>query len=291
MNADAAPYASLNNSRSIGAILIDNGCLDPQQAEQVIRLQDQQPGLRFGDAAIQLGLVTDQDIQKALSSQFVYPYLSAKDSHISREVVAAYEPFSGFVEQLRVLRSQLLLRWFDGSDERKALAIVGADSGEGRSFLAANLAVVFSQLGERTLLLDADLRNPRQHQLFKLSNRAGFSSVLAGRANLSEAIFRIPGLLGLSVMGSGAVPPNPQELLCRPTYARLMAELQNQFDIIIVDTPAGSEYSDAQAISSVVKGAVVVSNKDQTEAGRLQELAQRMRESGTNLVGSLLNKV
>ena len=88
------------------------------------------------------------------------------------------------------------------------LTIVGAERGEGRTYLAANLAIVFSQLGERTLLVDADLREPRQHFLFHLENQVGFSTLLAGRSR-EEAIVRIPDLAGLSVLPAGPTPPNP----------------------------------------------------------------------------------
>ena len=88
-----------------------------------------------------------------------------------------------------------MLRWFDRSEERQVLTIVGAERGEGRTYLAANLAIVFSQLGERTLLVDADLREPSQHYLFHLENQLGFSTLLAGRSR-EEAIVRIPDLAG-----------------------------------------------------------------------------------------------
>ncbi|MFY8043907.1 MAG: chain length determinant protein tyrosine kinase EpsG, partial [Rhodoferax sp.] len=83
---------------------------------------------------------------------------------------------------LRAIRSQLKLRWFDQAQGHAMLAIVGAGRAEGGSYLAANLAIVFAQMGERTLLIDADMRAPRQHTLFNLNNQLGFSSLLAGRA-------------------------------------------------------------------------------------------------------------
>ena len=139
---------------SIGAILVDSGKLTIEAAERILRLQKEQ-GLLFGDAALQLGLLTNEDIQFALARQYDYPYLLKGDGEVSSELVAAFQPFSPQVEALRALRSQLMLRWFTGQQERRALAIVSPARGEGRSYLAANLAVVFSQLGEHTLLIDA----------------------------------------------------------------------------------------------------------------------------------------
>ncbi len=274
--------------RSIGALLIDSGRLTPDAAERILKLQKEQ-GLRFGDAAIQLGLLSDADIQQALSRQYDYPYLMPGDDRISEEVVAAFKPFSPVVEQLRALRSQLMLRWFDAESGRKALAVVSPDNGEGRSFTAANLAVVFSQLGERTLLVDADLRQPRQHQLFRLANKVGLSSVLAGRAELAEAITRIPGLRDLSVLPAGAVPPNPQELLSRPVFTALLATLQAQYDIVIIDTPPAGRTADAQAITARAHGALVVARKDITALPALQAMVTSLQQGGGNVVGSLLN--
>jgi receptor protein-tyrosine kinase len=274
--------------RSIGAILIDNGRLTPDAAERILKLQKEQ-GLRFGDAAIQLGLLTEADIQQALSRQYDYPYLMPGDDRVSEEVVAAFKPFSPIVEQLRAVRSQLMLRWFDADVGHKTLAVVSAGRAEGRSFTAANLAVVFSQLGERTLLIDADLRNPSQHQLFRLENKLGLSSLLAGRAELAEAVIRIPGLIDLSVLPAGATPPNPQELLARPVFNALMATAAGQYDIVIVDTPAGAETADSQTIAARSRGAVVVARKDLSSAPALQAFVTSLQHSGVAVVGAVLN--
>ena len=275
-------------SRSIGAILIDNGRLTPEAAERILKLQKEQ-GLRFGDAAIQLGLLSEADIQQALSRQYDYPYLMPGDDRISEEVIAAFKPFSPVVEQLRALRSQLMLRWFDGEAGHKTLAVVSPGRGEGRSFTAANLAVVFSQLGERTLLIDADLRNPSQHKLFRLPNRLGLSSLLAGRAELADTVTRIPGLIDLSVMAAGATPPNPQELLARPSFNALIATVQGQYDIVIVDTPAGAETADHQSIAARARGAVVVARKDISLAPQVQALVGSLQQAGVVVVGAVLN--
>ena len=131
-------------SRSLGGILIDSGLLKPEDAERVLLVQKEQ-NLRFGEAAIRLGLLTEADIQHALSRQFAYAYLRktpGEERPVSEELVAAYEPFSARVEQLRSIRSQLMLRWFDKAEQRQVLSVVGAERGEGRSHLAANLAVV-----------------------------------------------------------------------------------------------------------------------------------------------------
>lgn len=276
-------------SRAIGVILVDSGRLTPEDAERILRLQKQQ-GKRFGEAAIQLGLLTPDDIRFALSHQFDYPYLRARDGRLSTELVAAYSPFSKTVEQLRALRSQLLLRWFDAESQRKTLAIVSPGSGDGRSFIAANLAIVFSQLGERTLLIDADMRKPRQHQLFKLGNDAGLSSMLAGRAG-PEVVIRISSLLSLSVLPAGHMPPNPQELLGRPAFAEMLESLSYGFDTVIIDTPAGTDYADAQTIAVRAGAALLVARENRSSVPQLAQLTRSLQQSGANLVGSVMNDV
>lgn len=289
MNAMNETLQSKNASRSIGAILIDTGRLTPDAAERILKLQKEQ-GLRFGDAAIQLGLLNEEDIQRALSRQYEYPYLMPGDDRVSEEVVAAFKPFSPVVEQLRALRSQLMLRWIDAESGHKTLAVVSADRSEGRSFTAANLAVVFSQLGERTLLIDADLRNPRQHQLFHLENKLGLSSLLAGRAELADVITRIPGLIDLSVMSAGATPPNPQELLSRPLFNALVAKVQGQFDIVLIDTPAEVQTADCSTICARAGGALVVARRNLSLSSQVKALVTSLQHAGVVVVGSVLNK-
>ncbi len=144
--------------------------------------RQQKDNSQFGDAALALKLLTKADIDFALSKQFDYSYLPEQDTSRSPELVAAYKPFSKVGENLRAVRSQLMLRWFNTDPSRKAIALVSPGVGEGRSFVAANLAIVFSQQGERTLLIDADLRQSRQQSLFMLGKSAGLSGILADRA-------------------------------------------------------------------------------------------------------------
>lgn len=284
----AAPRtASLASERSIGALLIDAGRLTTEQAEKILRRQKEN-GERFGEAALALGLLRDEDLHLALARQYDYPYLAAGDTGLSVELVAAYQPFSPVVEQLRALRSQLMLRWFDAEAGRKLLAIAAAEAQAGRSHLAANLAIVCSQLGERTLLIDADLRAPRQHELFKLANQQGLSTLLAGRCDL-EAVQRIPGLLDLSVLPAGPLAPNPQELIGRPQFASTLARLAECYDVIILDTPAAAAGADVHTIAARCGAALLVARQHQSSLPALQQLAATLQQAGVQLLGSVLN--
>jgi protein-tyrosine kinase len=273
--------------RSIGALLIDAGRLSAEDAEKVLALQKEKGG-RFGDAAKELGFISQADIDYALSRQFDYPCLQPGESRVSEELVTAYEPNHKQVEQLRALRSQLMLRWLDQDPARKAIAILSGARGEGRSYLAANLAVLFSQLGERTLLVDADLRHPRQHELFGLDNRTGLSAVLSGRAG-PEAIQRIPQLLDLSVLPAGVLPPNPQDLLARPQFAALLAELAAHFDVILLDSPPAGESADAQMIAGRAGAALIVVRKYASRSWRVRGVSDSVAQAKATIVGAVLN--
>jgi len=311
-------------TRTLGAILIDGGQLRPEDAERVLQYQKQQ-NLRFGEAALRLGLISEADIQFALSRQFAYAYLRRTPGEmrpLSDELVAAYQPFSTRVEQLRAIRSQLMLRWFDRAEERQVLTVVGAERGEqlrairsqlmlrwfdraeerqvltvvgaergeGRSYLAANLAIVFSQLGERTLLVDADMREPRQHFMFHLENQIGFSTLLAGRSR-EEAIVRISDLAGLSVLPAGPTPPNPLELLNRLNFDEFMIQAKTAYDVIIVDTPAMTSGEDAAMIAVRTGAALAVARSGSTRVAAYTDLVQGLMDAGVAVVGSVLNEV
>src|SRR6185369_9669250 len=156
--------SSAATGRQIGAILMDEGKLTASDAEQVLARQ-RELGWRFGEAAIELNLITDVELREALAKQYEFPYLVSGPDGVSKELIAAWDPFHPVVEELRAVRTQLLVRWFN--------------PGDGRRFIAANLAVVFSQLGQRTLLIDADFRAPRQQSIFNISDRFGLSSALS----------------------------------------------------------------------------------------------------------------
>jgi chain length determinant protein tyrosine kinase EpsG len=276
-----------HSALSIGAILVDAGRLNADDIESIMRLRREQ-GLRFGDAAIQLGLLTKDDIEFAISRQFDYPYLLRGESAVSETLTAAYAPFSPQVESLRALRSQLMLRWFDGEVSHKSLAIVSAERKDGCSLIAANLAIVFSQLGEHTLLIDANMRHPAQHQLFGLDNSAGLSAVLTGRGG-PDTIQRIPALRDLSVLPAGVSSPNPSELLARPEFAKLLNDLGREYDVILIDTPAASETTDAQIITMRAGGALLVVRKNSSRRWRVQGIAENAVQTNTTIVGTVLN--
>lgn len=280
----------LNANHSIGNILVGSGRLSTQDASRIVEHQ-QANDLQFGDAALALDILKKEDIDFALSQQFDYAYLGSQDTSLNPALVAAYKPFSTVGENLRDVRSQLMLRWFNQADGRKALTVVSAAAGEGRSFIAANLAIVFAQQGERTMLVDGNLRaqpGNGQQALFKLGKSAGLSGILSGRAGL-EAIQTVAGLPNLSLLTAGATPPNPQELLGRPNFGELLRDLSVNYDVILFDSPSGNDFADAEILASRTGAALMVARMNKSLLSQTSRLAQRLQANGVALVGSVLN--
>ncbi|MDO9149914.1 MAG: chain length determinant protein tyrosine kinase EpsG [Methylotenera sp.] len=270
---------------SIGKLLLHLGKITPTDAENILLAQQKQ-GLRFGDAAIKLGLITEADIRQVLALQFDYPYLQAGHGNYSNKLVAAYQPFTQQVETLRALRSQLMMRWF--SEGYKSIAIVSASAEEGSSYLAANLAIVFSQLGEKTLLVDANLRSPSQHTIFKLKENRGLSDILAGRASLDIAT-KVDAFVDLSVLGAGTLPPNPQELLSRATFTSFMNQAIAQYDVVLVDSTPAANTADAQATVARCGGALLVLKLNHTRITDLSAMRDQLSLTGAQVVGAVIN--
>ena len=290
LSIESQRVAVVREHRPIGAILVEEGKLAPREIERVLEVQHAH-GLRFGQAAVRLGLVTDEEVRYALARQFDFPHFTPGKSggmHASRELVAAFAPFHPRTEELRALRTQLLIRWYNREAARKALVVASPGPGEGRSYLAANLAIVFSQLGARVVLVDADMRNPRQAQIFGLPAGHGLSTILSGRTD--QTAFPVAGLARLSVLPAGPLPPNPQELLSRPTFGALLKDLQSAYDVLILDTPPASRYADAQSITFRAGDALVVTRRNHTSVEAASKAVRELAATGARVVGTVINE-
>jgi chain length determinant protein tyrosine kinase EpsG len=279
--------APRDQSRAIGTILVEQGRIGQQDVEEIQRFAIQN-NIRFGDAALQLNLLTQNDIDVALAQQYNYPVLARGLSGVTDDVIAAYLPQSELVEPLRALRSQLSLRWVNGVG-RRILAITSPGRGEGRSWLAANLATVFAQMGERVLLIDADMRHPRQHVFFNLNNSVGLSALLTGRAG-REIVCRIHPQLRLFVLPAGLRAPNPQELLGRPVFEVVLSSFSDQYDLVILDTPSTTEAADAQILAARAGAALMVARRNHTLHEELSTAMQNFVQSGVGVLGSVMNE-
>jgi len=280
--------ASPDRSRTIGAILVQAGRLRQSDVEE-IRTYAGKTGCRFGEAAVQLRKATSQDVEFALARQFNYTIIpQASVGGVDAAVIAAHDPHCRVVEELRTIRSRLLLGWLNKS-QRNVLAITSAQRGEGRSWFAANLATVFAQAGKRTLLIDADMRQPQQHRLFNLQNEVGLSALLTGRAG-KDIAHRVHPQLRLFVVPAGLLPPNPQELLVREVFDFVLDRFSNQFDLVVLDTPAATESADAELLAARAGAAVLLMRRHYTREVRLLKAMDCLRRSGTEVIGSVINE-
>ncbi|MDO8300769.1 chain length determinant protein tyrosine kinase EpsG [Lacisediminimonas sp.] len=279
-----ARQASPPAGAPLGSVLVKLGKLQPEDVDRITVLQ-QQRNMRFGEAAQVLGLLTEADVRQALAQQFDYAYLEPGEGDYPIELVAAYQPFSAQVEVLRSVRSELLLRWF--APGRRSLAVASINPGDGASFFTANLALVFAQTGKRTLLIDANLRNPRQHRIFNLHDSLGLSDMLVRRADV-EAVSQPEGCADLSVLSAGTMPPNPQELISHQRFGEVEQSLSSRHDVTLIDVPALSTGADALHVAARVGGVLLLIRRDHARMEQVQTAARQLARCGIEVVGSVL---
>ncbi len=285
VDLDVGEFGNDSGNR-LGQVLVDHGKIKERDIERILKYARKKK-LRFGEAAARLRLISRTDLEHAMAAQFDYPYLEKGAGGYPAELVAAFKPFSRKGQALRILCAQLLLRWYSG--DRSALAVVGSGQREGCSYIAANLAVVFSQLGHRTLLVDADMQNARQHKLFGVSNDLGLSAARVGRAGFESVIKKLVLFRDLSILPAGAPPPNPAELLDRAELSDNMAWLRQQYEVVVFDTPPVSENQGTETVSGVCGSALAVLRKDYTRLSGAESLLRAIRGSGAEVVGSVIN--
>lgn len=287
-SAQVVSIQSRAPERLMGEILQETARLTVEQIGQILAYM-QERDCRFGEAAVALGFVTTDDVMYALAQQFHYPYAPEERRHQNPELVALNEPFSGQAEAFRAIRSQLMMRVLGEGDRRRALAVISPEAGDGKTYFSANLAVTLAQLGGRTLVVDADLRRPRLHEVFGIENASGLSSILSGRAE-AQVIQQVMGVPSLFVLPVGVVPPNPLELVERPAFGVLLRELTAKFDHVVVDTPAAVSASDASVIAARCGSALVVARKDASRVSAILALVSMLSESSARIEGIVMNE-
>ena len=272
----------------MGDIIRQRRRLSDEQIEQII-IHQREHGMRFGEAAVALHLASSEDVLRALSQQFHYPYSPGLNrANGNSELVMAASPFSDEAEAFRELRMQLMTGVLGPDEPRRALAVMSPNVGDGKTFVAANMAVAFSQLGGRTLLVDADMRTPRQHKVFKIGQTSGLSNILSGRAE-DNAIHQVSDLPSLYLLPAGAVPPNPLELIQRPGFGLLIHELLGKFDYVVVDTPASTHGADARVVAAKCGAAMVIGRRGTTRMPAIAALVTSIKKSPAKMAGVLMN--
>jgi tyrosine-protein kinase Etk/Wzc len=191
-------------------------------------------------------------------------------------------------EAFRALRTNVT---FVGAEKPlQFVSITSPGPGEGKSTTAANLAVALAQGGQRTLLIDGDLRRPLMHRVFALMQEPGLTDVLVGRAQVREAI-RPNVVTGLDVLPSGAIPPNPSELLGSAAMHALIGDLRRDYQYILIDTPPTLPVTDDSVVASAADAAILVLKSGDTEEAAAQRALEQLRRVHARVAGAVLNGV
>lgn len=282
---DAAHEPAIDADQQLEAALVRNCKLSPEALEAIAEAQEVF-SLSFAAAALRLGYVTEHDIDLAMGGSPSMALVEKKTGRPGTQLVLAHDPFNPRSEKVRALRTELLLR-HPSNGRANIIALISACSGEGRSLLAAELAISFSQLGQPTLLVDADLRRPSQHLLFGTDNTLGLSQAIA----LASAPYVRPveNLPMLSLMTAGMVPPNPVELLSDGRFATLVEGWRRRYAHVVIDTAPVCEYSDALAVATLVGRALVLSRAQHTPYRSTREMLRRLSSTQSEIVGAVLS--
>jgi polysaccharide biosynthesis transport protein len=193
-----------------------------------------------------------------------------------------------FIEAFKAIRTNVL---FSTSEEGlRSLVVTSAGPSEGKSIVAANLALALAQAGQRVLLIDGDMRRPRVHEIYASPQEPGLSNVLTGHAKLSEAI-RKTEVPGLWVLNAGHIPPNPAELLGSRRYLDLVASLDDHFDWAIIDTPPVLAVTDSSIAANDASGVVFVVSSDKTSRQAARAAVEQLTSANAHIVGLVLNRV
>ncbi len=282
--ASAAPASD----KRLGDVLAEMGVLTHEQLDALFA-QQSETGLPLGQLAVQSGLLQQQELDTALARHFNYAILQGLSGvQYSSELVVASDPTSAVAESFRALRTQLMIRVF--GQGARSLAILGPEAGVGCTFVAANLSLALAQSGLSTILVEANMRDPRLSSIFGLKKAGkGLSSILAFNTSLEAAVYdsQIPGL---TIIPSGPLPPNPQELLNGRAFSDLVAELQREYDAIIFDTPPSESSADGLGIAAVIGRALIVANRNTSFSNNVSHLSKVLNESQCTVVGALLNE-
>lgn len=268
----------------IGDYFLESGRLDSADTDAIIEKQ-LSDNLRFGDAAIALGLLREDEVQQALSKQYHYPIASA-DAALAGFPIA-YSPHTPEAEAIRKIRTQLLLKL--DTQKNQVIAIVSPNSGEGKSYVATSLALAFAQNGQRTLLINANLREAQHSGVLDSQRLQGLSSVLSKRRPVSQCLIRT-SFARLHLLDAGPLPPNPAELLLAPALQNIFDDVADLFDIIILDTPSMNLFPDTQLIARQVDACLIVARQHRTPLNDIRKTRRMILAADGTVIGSIFNE-
>ncbi|MGH6992957.1 MAG: CpsD/CapB family tyrosine-protein kinase [Caulobacteraceae bacterium] len=217
------------------------------------------------------------------------PFLREGGTKFTPSVVTFAEPQSRAAEAVRALRTHMMAQHVQ--EGRRALAVVGASEGVGCTFVAVNLAASLSQIGIKTLIIDADLRNPEVDKLLPAGDAGeGLRQCLSSPDAPFYEHIRDDVLPGLSALYSGGAAPNPQELLAGDRFRALIDFCLRDYDATIIDTPPANSCSDARRVSTVVGYSLVVAAKDRSYVDDVKILISQLKGDRARVIGTVLNQ-
>lgn len=206
----------------------------------------------------------------------------------AKKLIVSLKPQSAIAEQFRSIRTSIEFSTED--QDCQVTVITSSEQNSGKSLVSSNLALTFSQKGEKTLLIDADMRNPSIKNYFYIPSRQGLSSVIRNKANVQEYIFET-NEKNLFILPAGITPPNPADLLGSISMKNLIQELRESFDHIIIDTPPVLAVTDAILVSAFADGVVLVIRSGKTTKQNAKKVIRLLNQSSTPIIGSILNDV
>jgi capsular exopolysaccharide synthesis family protein len=204
----------------------------------------------------------------------------------NRSLISMTNPKSPIAEQFRTIRTNIQFSNID--EEIQTMIVTSSGPGEGKSTTTANLAVVFAQQGKRVLMIDADLRKPTVHYTFRTENHVGLSNVLTRQATLEDAVKTTPQD-NLWLLTSGPIPPNPSELLGSKGMQNLLEQAKDEYDVIVFDTPPVLAVTDAQILSNLADGVVLVVSSGKTETDAAKKARELLDSAKAKILGVVLN--
>jgi len=196
-------------------------------------------------------------------------------------------PKSPISESYRTLRTNIQFSSFD--DNMSTILITSSTPSEGKSTVSSNLALAMAETNKKVLLIDCDLRRPSVHKKFGLSNEKGLSNLLIGQHSFNEIAQEVTE--NLSVLTSGTIPPNPSEMLSSKKMELFLSEAKKNFDFIILDTPPVVSVTDAQALSTVADGVLLVVASGQAQIPEVHKAIELLQYVKANIIGIVANKV
>lgn len=205
----------------------------------------------------------------------------------ARNLITVTQPKSPIAEQYRTIRTNIEFMAVD--QEIQVILVTSATQGEGKSTTSSNLAVTYAQQGKKVLVVDTDMRRPTVHYTFRVANGLGLSSLLTRQAELDKAILPTK-VENLSILTAGPIPPNPAELLSSKAMERLITQLRDQYDIIILDAPPLLQVADSRITSKLTDGVVMVVGCTTSDRQRVIKAKEQLELAEAKILGVVLNR-